>query len=242
MRVVASLLVERLPQVVPADPPWRAEYLSWSHALKNARRNPLPETLASQALEPVAKADREDGLDHARVAEVERKALEAIEAAEADDRSLLKFPAERLFLLLQDEAGGAWRLPEAELGEGDTVRSAAEKASASVGGRRFADPLPVREARGDSLATTTGGGFEAYHVANAPAGHVTEADGETLRLFVKAQIISGDVDATHGAHDYAWLSRRQVLGRLEGDARDMLETIMPLPYWKYMDEEGDSAS
>ena len=237
--ITLSLLIERLPLVIPADPKWRASYLSFSFDYRNAQRNPMLSSIEEPAREAVIKADREDGLEHAHVLAAERAAAKAIEEAASDPRSLLKHQSERLFLLLQDAQGGPWRLPSADLAEGpgDTVRAAAERASAAVGGRRFADPLPVREARGDQPLPGGRAGFEVFHVGNGPAGHVLEDGGDTLRLFCKAQIISGDVEETHGAHDYAWLSREQALERLpEGDARDMLEALMPLPYWS--DDDG----
>ena len=109
-----SMLVERLPIVLPEDPAWEREYREWSEARADKYRVALPD----QIVEPKGLIENLPDFD---------PAPRETEADKTGNRKTIqrKLP-EFLFLVLKDKSG-KWVFPKAKHNDGETMRQTAER-------------------------------------------------------------------------------------------------------------------
>lgn len=109
-----SMLVERIPVVIPEPPAWEREYLEWAQA----RRDKFKVKLPDEMVEAKGLIDNLPDFD---------AAPRETEADHTGDRSTMyrKLP-EFLFLVLKDKSG-TWGFPKAPHTDGETMRQTAER-------------------------------------------------------------------------------------------------------------------
>lgn len=116
-----SMLVERIPVVIPEPPEWEREYMEWAQA----RRDKFKVKLPDQIVEAKGLIDNLPDFE---------AAPRETEADRTGDRSTLyrKLP-EFLFLVLKDKSG-KWGFPKAKHNEGETMRQTAERSLKAFAG------------------------------------------------------------------------------------------------------------
>lgn len=201
LRVIASLVLERLPVVLPELQPWAAKYKAFSFERQQQYRKQLPaDFLAASA----SARDEDEG-----EAEFE-PAPRVTPADEANDvRSLQRALDRRLYLLVHgapaSDPGSAhvWHFPERAHGQEVDLRKCAEGA----------------------LQDNVGSAVDAYFVGNAPCGHLHLQD--TKKFFFRAQILGGKLKlADRRLRDYAWVTKEEALQFLDPSHTQFFQDLL----------------
>lgn len=171
-QVIAASVVERPQRIWPDEEEWEREYREWAEPIREQHAQLLPDdpdgSKGGQSwevleFEPAPRKTPNDGLDG--VKELERR-LEQV-----------------VVLLVKDESGN-WAFPKARAREGDTVRTAAERA----------------------LEEAAGGGMEVQTIGNAPACHMEHGNGEAT-FYVRITYLDG---AHSLPGDHAWVAKDEL--------------------------------
>ncbi|CAI9102031.1 OLC1v1000219C1 [Oldenlandia corymbosa var. corymbosa] len=190
-KIVASVLFERLPVVVPKIDPVVYAFQEFSFRWRQQFRKEYPEAFLKKS---EARGQGEYQMDYQpapRITEADKN---------SDTKSLQRALDRRLYLLLHGPAYGSpggqpcWHFPEKIYESEDTLRLCAEAALKSVIG---------------DLSHT-------YFVGNAPMGHIvvqpTESNPDPLkRFFFKSQVIAANKFNIGKCDDFAWVTKDELL-------------------------------
>ncbi|CAH9123704.1 unnamed protein product [Cuscuta epithymum] len=192
-KVVASVLFERLPVVVPKIDPIVYAFQEFSFRWRQQYRREYPEKLLKRA---ESRGKGEYHIDYTpapRITEADKS---------NDKKSLNRALDRRLYLLLHGKTLSSgkpvWHFPEKAYESEETLRRCAESALKSVIG---------------DLSHT-------YFVGNAPMGHMVtqlgENDNEPVqpclkRYFFKSQVIAANKFDVHKCDDYVWVTKDELL-------------------------------
>eukprot|EP00890_Picochlorum_soloecismus_P001497 jgi/Picsp_1/2348/NSC_05811-R1_protein len=177
----SACALERLPVVMPERPAWEVEYKKWQAEFHAKRYKILSPRLTEDA-----KTEDEESSVKAGWKPASR---ETRADREGDRRTLKRRLDQRLFLLLK-QRGGKWGFAQSELLQGDTSRSAAERA--------------LKNAVGEE-------GYQCYFIGNGPAAHTYNAGGggasmESVVFYHRCQLIQGLPKIQDEYEDYAWVA------------------------------------
>lgn len=193
-KIVASVLFERLPVVVPKIDPVVYAFQEFSFRWRQQYRRAYPDDFLKKS-EARGKGDYQiDYVPAPRVTEADKT---------NDRRSLQRALDRRLYLLIYGKAYGApngtpvWHFPEKVHESEETLRKCAEFALESVIG---------------DLSHT-------YFVGNAPMGHmvVTQPTESGLdlpsckRFFFKSQVIATNKFKIGKCDDFVWVTKDELL-------------------------------
>ncbi|XP_074316270.1 uncharacterized protein LOC141652624 [Silene latifolia] len=190
-KIIASVLFERLPVVLPKIDPNVYAFQEFSFRWNQLYRREYPEEFYKK-YEARGKGDYQIDYEPApRITEADKS---------NDRRSLNRALDRRLYLLLHGPAYGSdgekpvWHFPEKRYEDEETLRKCAESALTSV--------------IGDLTHT--------YFVGNAPMGHMPvtseKADLNPMkRFFFKSQVVACNNFDIAGCDDYVWLTKDEVL-------------------------------
>ncbi|VFQ83004.1 unnamed protein product [Cuscuta campestris] len=192
-KVVASVLFERLPVVVPKIDPVVYAFQEFSFRWKQQYRREYPEKLLKKA---DSRGKGEYHIDYTPAPRI-------TEADKCNDtKSLNRALDKRLYLLLfgatlSSNGKPVWHFPEKAYESEETLRRCAESALQSVIG---------------DLSHT-------YFVGNAPMGHMVTHLGENAnepspslkRYFFKSQVIAANKFDVHKCDDFVWVTKDELL-------------------------------
>ncbi|KAI3444485.1 hypothetical protein Pfo_001150 [Paulownia fortunei] len=191
-KIVASVLFERLPVVVPKIDPVVYAFQEFSFRWRQQYRREYPEGFLKKA-DTRGKGDYQiDYTPAPRITEADKS---------NDKRSLQRALDRRLYLLLYGTAYGStgkpvWHFPEKVYESEQTLRKCAESALKSVIG---------------DLSHT-------YFVGNAPMGHMIMQPSENdqvntslKRFFFKSQVIATNKFNVGRCEDYVWVTKDELL-------------------------------
>ena len=179
---------------MPPAPAWEVEYAEWQAQLAARRFKTLPKEFTDP------KKSAEEGVGSGATSRWAPSPRETAADASGDRHSTHRRLDQRVFLLLRRDGG--WGFPHVALGEGETTRSAAERA--------------LKEALGEA-------GFQPYFVGNAPAGHVALPGG--TYFFHRCQLIHGK-PAPQSVADFAWAAKDELGEYIKDPAT--LETLQKM--------------
>ena len=172
----SACAMERLPVVMPERPAWEVEYKKWQAEFHAKRYKILPPKFTDDT-----KAEDEESSVKAGWKPASR---ETRADREGDRRTLKRRLDQRLFLLLK-RRGGKWGFAQSEIQQGDTSRSAAERA--------------LKDAVGEE-------GYQHYFVGNGPAAHTANDGGLQTVFYHRCQLIQGLPKIQGEYEDYAWVA------------------------------------
>lgn len=192
-KIVASVLFERLPVVIPKIDPVVYAFQEFSFRWKQQYRRIYPDEFFKK-YESRGKGDYQiDYVPASRITEADQT---------NDKRSLQRALDRRLYLLLHGTPhatpGGmpVWHFPEKVYENEDTLRKCAESALKSVLG---------------DLSNT-------YFVGNAPMAHMVVQPTETAhdlspfkRFFFKSQVIAANKLNMSKCDDFVWVTKDELL-------------------------------
>lgn len=187
-KIVASVLFERLPVVIPKIDPVVYAFQEFSFHWRQQFRRAYPEEFLKKS---DARGQGEYQIDFVpapRITEADKT---------NDKRSLQRALDRRLYLLLYGDAYGSpkgqpvWHFPEKVYQSEETLRKCAESALESV--------------LGDLKHT--------YFVGNAPMGHIAMPNKDTpsfTRFFFKSQVIATN-KLNIKCKDFVWVTKDELL-------------------------------
>ncbi|XP_015899574.3 uncharacterized protein LOC107432887 [Ziziphus jujuba] len=192
-KIVASVLFERLPVVIPKIDPVVYAFQEFSFRWQQQYRRMYPDELLDKS-NSRGKGDYHiDYVPAPRITEADKK---------NDKKSLQRALDRRLYLLLYGSTYGSptgnpvWHFPEKVYESEETLRKCAESALESVVG---------------DLSHT-------YFVGNAPMGHMVVQATENLadfssfkRFFFKSQVIATNKFNINKCEDFVWVTKDEVL-------------------------------
>ncbi|GFY92484.1 decoy [Actinidia rufa] len=192
-KIVASVLFERLPVVIPKIDPVVYAFQEFSFRWGQQFRRQYPDEFLKKS-DARGKGDYQiDYVPAPRVTEADKS---------NDKRSLQRALDRRLYLLLCSKAYGApngkpvWHFPEKVYESEETLRKCAESALQSVLG---------------DLSHT-------YFVGNAPMGHMVIQPTENAhdlqplkRFFFKSQLIATNKFKIEKCDDFVWVTKDELL-------------------------------
>ncbi|KAM3690945.1 hypothetical protein ACB098_09G161700 [Castanea mollissima] len=192
-KVVASVLFERLPVVIPKIDPVVYAFQEFSFRWRQQYRRRYPDELLDKSNSRGKGEYQMDYVPAPRITEADKK---------NDKKSLQRALDRRLYLLLYGKACGApsdkpvWHFPEKVYETEETLRKCAETALESVIG---------------DLSHT-------YFVGNAPMGHMviqpTESESDSpsfKRFFFKSQVIATNKFKIGKCEDFVWVTKDEIL-------------------------------
>ncbi|KZV57659.1 hypothetical protein F511_03119 [Dorcoceras hygrometricum] len=189
-KIVASVLFERLPVVIPKIDPVVYAFQEFSFRWRQQYLREYPEAFLKKS-DARGKGDYKiDYTPAPRITEADKN---------SDKRSLQRALDQRLYLLLCGNAYGStgnpvWHFPEKVYESEPTLRKCAESALESVIG---------------DLSHT-------YFVGNAPMGHMIiqppDQDNPSLkRFFFKSQVIATNKLNIGNCEDFVWVTKDELL-------------------------------
>ncbi|KAK9684723.1 hypothetical protein RND81_10G227800 [Saponaria officinalis] len=204
-KIVASVLFERLPVVIPKIDPVLYAFQEFSFRWKQQFRREYPDEFYKK-YESRGKGDYQIDYQPApRITEADKS---------NDRRSLERALDRRLYLLLHGPSSGSpgekpvWHFPEKPYENEETLRKCAESALKSV--------------LGDLTHT--------YFVGNAPMGHMnvstekTDLNPRKQRFFFKSQVIASNKFDVSG--DYVWVTKDELLEYFPEEAEYLNQMII----------------
>ncbi|XP_041001900.1 39S ribosomal protein L46, mitochondrial-like [Juglans microcarpa x Juglans regia] len=192
-KILASVLFERLPVVIPKIDPVVYAFQEFSFRWRQQYRRRYPDELLDKS-NSRGRGDYQMDYEPApRITEADKR---------NDKKSLQRALDKRLYLLLYGKAFGApsgkpvWHFPERVHDSEKTLRKCAESALASVIG---------------DLSRT-------YFVGNAPMGHMViqptehESDSSSFkRFFFKSQVVATNKFDIGECEDFVWVTKDELL-------------------------------
>ncbi|KAL2535283.1 decoy [Forsythia ovata] len=207
-KIVASVVFERLPVVIPKIDPAVYAFQEFSFRWRQQYRREYPEAFLKKS-DSRGKGDYQIEFDPApRITEADKS---------NNKRSLQRALDRRLYLLLYGPKFGspsgksAWHFPEKVYASEQTLRECAESALKSVIG---------------DLSHT-------YFVGNAPMGHMVihraEADqviNSFKRFFFKSQVIATNKFNIGKCEDFVWVTKDELLEHFPEQAEYLNKMII----------------
>lgn len=207
-KIVASVLFERLPVVVPKIDPVVYAFQEFSFRWKQQYRRVYPDEFYKK-YESRGKGDYQiDYVPAPRITEADKT---------NDKRSLQRALDRRLYLLLHGithaTPGGKpmWHFPEKVYENEETLRKCAESA----------------------LKSTLGDLSHTYFIGNAPMGHMviqpTDTSPDLLpfkRFFFKSQVIAANKFNIGECDDYVWVTKDEMLEYFPDQAEFLNQMII----------------
>ncbi|KAB2070172.1 hypothetical protein ES319_A08G139000v1 [Gossypium barbadense] len=190
-KIVASVLFERLPVVIPKLDPVVYAFQEFSFRWRQQYRRKYPDEFLDMS-KSRGKGDYQiDYVPAPRITEADKT---------NDRKSLQRALDRRLYLLLYSDSNAApsrkpvWHFPEKVYDSEETLRKCAESALASVLG---------------DLSHT-------YFVGNAPMGHMVIQQMENVpepfkRFFFKSQVIDTNKFNIRKCKDFVWVTKDELL-------------------------------
>ncbi|GMY19095.1 39S ribosomal protein L46, mitochondrial [Fagus crenata] len=192
-KIVASVLFERLPVVIPKIDPVVYAFQEFSFRWRQQYRRKYPDELLDKSNSRGKGEYQMDYVPAPRITEADKN---------NDTKSLQRALDRRLYLILYGKAYGApsgkpvWHFPEKVYQTEETLRKCAESALESVIG---------------DLSHT-------YFVGNAPMGHMvmqpTENESDVpsfKRFFFKSQVIATNKFKIEKCEDFVWVTKDEIL-------------------------------
>ncbi|CAA7409586.1 unnamed protein product [Spirodela intermedia] len=206
--IVAAVLFERLPVVIPKIDPVVYAFQEFSFRWKQQYRRKYPEEVLSKS-DAKGKGDYKIDYEPApRVTEADRT---------NDRRSLKRALDRRLYLLLYGNTFGSssdelsWHFPEKLYESEESMRKCAESALKSVIG---------------DLSHT-------YFVGNAPMAHISVEPAHAApecpslkRFFFKSQVVGADKYSVGKCRDFAWLTKDELIEHFPHQAAFLNQMII----------------
>ncbi|XP_009610439.1 uncharacterized protein [Nicotiana tomentosiformis] len=191
-KIVASVLFERLPVVVPKIDPTVYAFQEFSFRWRQQYRREYPESF-------LKKSDTRGKGDY----QIDYKPAPRISEADKtnDQRSLQRALDRRLYLLVHGTTHGShsgmpvWHFPEKVYESEETLRKCAESA----------------------LEFVIGDLSHTYFVGNAPMGHLVTKPTEDKeipsikRFFFKSQVIATNTFDIRKCDDFVWVTKDELL-------------------------------
>ncbi|XP_039043616.1 54S ribosomal protein L17, mitochondrial-like [Hibiscus syriacus] len=190
-KIVASVLLERLPVVISKLDPVVYAFQEFSFRWRQQYRRKYPDDFLDMS-KTRGKGDYQiDYVPAPRITEADKT---------KDRKSLQRALDRRLYLLLYGNSNGApsrkpvWHFPEKVYDSEETLRKCAESALESVLG---------------DLSHT-------YFVGNAPMGHMVIKQTENMpepykRFFFKSQVIDTNKFNIQKGEDFVWVTKDELL-------------------------------
>lgn len=190
-KIVASVLFERLPVVIPKIDPVVYAFQEFSFRWQQQYRRRYPDEFLDKA-DSRGKGDYQIDYEPApRITEADKK---------NDKKSLQRALDRRLYLLLYGKAYGSsgepvWHFPEKVYEAEDTLRKCAESA----------------------LHFVLGDLSHTYFVGNAPMGHMIiqptdkAPDAGYKQFFFKSQVIATNKFRIGKCEDFVWVTKDELL-------------------------------
>uniref|UniRef100_A0ACD5VE11 Uncharacterized protein n=1 Tax=Avena sativa TaxID=4498 RepID=A0ACD5VE11_AVESA len=185
-KIVASVVFERLPVVIPKISPVVYAFQEFSFRWRQQYRRKYPDDVLGKA-EARGKGDYQ--IDYVPAPRI-------TEADKANDRkSLQRALDNKLYLLLYGKTFGTpdgkpvWHFPEKVYENEDTLRLCAESALKSV----------------------LGGLDNTYFVGNAPMAHMVAEQTALKRFFFKSQVIGTTKLDIGKCEDHVWVTKDELL-------------------------------
>ncbi|KAK9803311.1 hypothetical protein WJX72_011878 [[Myrmecia] bisecta] len=132
--IYGACILERSPVIVPDEPAWENEYLTWREQLQQRYYKEYPpQFLAGKgAQQDEAEQDTRTQFQPApRITEADHN---------NDRKSLWRKLDQRLYLLVKERGAGSWRFPQQQHREGESIRQTIERA---IGQRALVIPGKV---------------------------------------------------------------------------------------------------
>ncbi|KAK9669438.1 hypothetical protein RND81_13G130100 [Saponaria officinalis] len=204
-KIVASVVFERLPVVIPKIDPILYAFQEFSFRWKQQFRREYPDEFYKK-YESRGKGDYQIDYQPApRITEADKS---------NDKRSLQRALDRRLYLLLHGPPSGSpnekpvWHFPEKPYENEETLRKCAEFALQSVLG---------------DLSHT-------YFVGNAPMGHMVASEktesNPLKRFFFKSQVIGSNKLDISGCDDFVWVTKDELLEYFPEEAEYLNQMII----------------
>ncbi|KAK3010191.1 hypothetical protein RJ639_011942 [Escallonia herrerae] len=198
-KIVASVLFERLPVVIPKIDPVVYAFQEFSFRWGQQFRRKYPDEFLKKSDTRGTGSYQIDYVPAPRITEADKT---------DDKRSLQRALDRRLYLLLYGTAYGdpsgepVWHFPEKAYESEETLRKCAETALGSVIG---------------DLSHT-------YFVGNAPMGHMQLP--VCKRFFFKSQVIAANSFKVGKCKDFAWVTKDELLERFPEQAAEFLKKMI----------------
>ena len=167
---------------MPQLPQWEVDYADWQDSFMRKRFKSIPK----EFIEDRKTAEEQAG--PSAEARWQPAPLETAADRSGDRTTTRRRLDQRIFFLVKNKTG-QWEFPHATLSDGETTRTAAERALHEVLGAE---------------------GFQPYFVGNAPAGHVALPSGTFF--FHLCQLIHGK-PSLHSSGQYrevAWAAKDEL--------------------------------
>lgn len=204
-KIVASVLFERLPVVIPKIDPVIYAFQEFSFRWKQQYRRVYPDEFYKK-YESRGKGDYQiDYKPASRITEADKT---------NDKRSLQRALDRRLYLLLHGTSHASpdgkrvWHFPEKVYENEETLRKCAESALQSVLG---------------DLSHT-------YFVGNAPMGHMAVKTADKAdplkKFFFKSQVIATNKFNIGGCDDFVWVTKDELLEYFPDQAEYLKQMII----------------
>ncbi|CAM6089126.1 unnamed protein product [Calypogeia fissa] len=201
--IVASVVLERLPVVLPSLSPAVAAFREFSFEWQQQYRRHYPQEFLD------ASSNRGE-FDDSSIFEPAPSVTEADRTN--DHRSLNRALDKRLYLVLHGiPSGGSegkpvWHFPEKVYSTEPSLRQCAEAALVSLIG---------------DLSNSV------YFVGNAPCGHLPSETPALKRFFFRTQLLASELSFEDRRHtDFAWISKEEVPLYFEGKEADFLNKLL----------------
>jgi len=203
-KIVAAVIVERLPVVLPQISPPAEAFQSFSFEWRQQYRREYPQEFLD------ASSSRGDDEGEAEY----EPAPTVTEADETNDRrSLQRALNRRLYLLIRGiPYGGSkdtpvWHFPEKEYAKEESLRKCAEAV----------------------MTPFVSNPEDLFFVGNAPSGHISYrlSDPNYKRFFFKSQLIAGKVQVKgKKIKDYAWVSKAELSEYLDPSETEYMKKLL----------------
>lgn len=183
--LIANMIVERLPIVMPMPEDWELEYHSWSQERRAMFLQELPEDL----VDPKGEFEEVGDPDELMLSAADR---ETDADRNGDVRTLKRKLDQFLFLVVQDAKTKQWGFPKQINDE--------------------SSQMTMRQSAKQAMDSAIGSGVETYLVGNAPMGHFLESEtdsneSEGTNFYMRAQWLEGDLTLTEKYADFKWLTK-----------------------------------
>ncbi|BBN03716.1 large subunit ribosomal protein L46 [Marchantia polymorpha subsp. ruderalis] len=203
-KIVAAVVLERLPVVLPPVPPAVSEFKSFSFEWQQQYRRHYPQ----EFLDASANRGEDDEIG------VYEPAPTITEADQTNDqRSLKRAYEKRLYLIVRGKPFGksqgepVWHFPEKEYAKEPSLRQCAELALGPI-----VEDIPK----------------SVYFVGNAPCGFLPSETPAFKKFFFKSQLLVNDLPLADlkKYEDFAWISKHELSDYFEPAEAEYLNKML----------------
>ncbi|CAI5959018.1 unnamed protein product [Closterium sp. NIES-64] len=217
-QLIASLLVERLPVVIPKPPEWALKYETFSFERKQQYRKQYPKDFLDAASSTNAASAEGEGEEEdeywAGVLEAPFDAPSRRTAAdEANDvRSLQRALDKRLYLLPPPIRLSLQRALDKRLYlllKGPSLAGQSGSDTWHFPEKLYEGEDSMRQCAERAAAASLGSSLDLYFVGNAPCAHAPMA--AATAFFFRAHVLGGDFQpSARTIKDFAWVSKAEI--------------------------------